>query len=315
MQAQGPTETLSGSPGSGPVCPDPLLDRFLDELWAVEGLARLTLDAYRRDLAALADWLRPRGVPLDGATRADLLAFLGDRMQAGYRPKSVARWLSSLRRFYRFLVASGLRRDDPTARIDSPRIGRPLPGGLSEAQVEGLLAAPDVDAPVGLRDRAMLELLYATGLRVSELVALEQSQVNPRQGVLRVTGKGARERLVPLGEVAGDWLGDYLERARPALMRGHPPTEAVFVTRRGGGMTRQAFWYRIKRHAASAGIAAALSPHTLRHAFATHLLDHGADLRVVQMLLGHSSLSTTQIYTHVARARLQALHARHHPRG
>lgn len=301
--------------GSGPQNPDPLLDRFLDELWAVDGLARLTLEAYRRDLHALSVWLVDRGSTLVDASRADLLAFLGERMQAGFRPKSVARWLSSQRRFYRFLVAAGMRRDDPTARIDAPRIGRPLPGSLSEAQVEALLAAPDPDTSIGLRDRSMLELLYATGLRVSELVTLQQSQVNARQGVLRVTGKGSRERLVPLGEEAGDWLRTYLDEARPALMRGHPPAEAVFVTRRGTGMTRQAFWYRVKQYAAMAGIALTLSPHTLRHAFATHLLDHGADLRVVQMLLGHSSLSTTQIYTHVARARLQALHAQHHPRG
>jgi integrase/recombinase XerD len=310
-----PTEAARAGTGSRPQRRDPVLDRFLDELWAVEGLARLTLDAYRRDLTALSGWLDARGSGLAQASRADLLAFLGERMQAGSRPKSVARWLSSQRRFYRFLVAAGLRRDDPTARIDAPSIGRPLPGSLSEAQVEALLAAPDTGMPVGMRDRAMLELLYATGLRVSELVGLGQSQVNPRQGVLRVTGKGSRERLVPLGEEAGDWLGTYLEQARPALMHGHPPDEAVFVTRRGAGMTRQAFWYRVKQYAAQAGITGDLSPHTLRHAFATHLLDHGADLRVVQMLLGHSSLSTTQIYTHVARARLQALHARHHPRG
>ena len=301
--------------GSGAPCPDPLLERFLDELWAVEGLARLTLDAYRRDLVALSRWLTARGSSLADASRADLLAFLGSRMQAGSRPKSVARWLSSQRRFYRFLVASGHRRDDPTARIDAPGIGRPLPDSLSETQVEALLAAPDTGTAVGLRDRAMLELLYATGLRVSELVTLEQSQINHRQGVLRVTGKGSRERLVPLGEEAGDWLGRYLAEARAELMHARAPCEVVFVTRRGGGLTRQAFWYRIRRYAAAAGIHAALSPHTLRHAFATHLLDHGADLRVVQMLLGHSSLSTTQIYTHVARARLQALHARHHPRG
>jgi integrase/recombinase XerD len=292
-----------------------VLERFLDELWAVDGLARLTLDAYRRDLTTLCVWLRARGSDLTSASRADLLGFLGSRMQAGSRPKSVARWLSSQRRFYRFLVAAGLRRDDPTARIDAPSIGRPLPDSLSEAQVEALLEAPDTGSPVELRDRAMLELLYATGLRVSELVGLEQSSVNPRQGVIRITGKGSRERLVPMGEEAGDWMARYFREARPELMRDRAPTEVLFVTRRGAGMTRQAFWYRIKKYAAAAGITVDLSPHTLRHAFATHLLDHGADLRVVQMLLGHSSLSTTQIYTHVARARLQALHARHHPRG
>lgn len=301
--------------GPGPLRTDPVLGRFLDELWAVEGLARLTLDAYRRDLTALSVWLAARGSNLAAASRTDLLDFLGARMQTGSRPRSVARWLSSQRRFYRYLVATGLRQDDPTARIEAPRMGRPLPDSLSEGQIEALLAAPETGTAIGLRDRAMLELLYATGLRVSELVTLEQAQVNPRQGVLRVTGKGSRERLVPLGEEAGDWLRTYLGQARPLLMQGHPPAEAVFVTRRGTGMTRQAFWYRIKQYAADAGITVALSPHTLRHAFATHLLDHGADLRVVQMLLGHSSLSTTQIYTHVARARLQALHARHHPRG
>jgi len=315
VRAASPAEASRKSLTDGAEAPNPLLQRFLDELWAVEGLAPLTLESYRRDLTALDTWLRGRGRALHEADRADLLEFLGARMQSGYRPKSVARALSSLRRFYRFLVAGGLRGDDPTARIDSPRIGRPLPGSLSEAQVEALLEAPDTATPVGSRDRAMLELLYATGLRVSELVALEQSQVNPRQGVLRITGKGARERLVPLGEVAADWLRVYLAQARPLLMAQRAPSEAVFVTRRGAGMTRQAFWYRIRQHAAVAGISVALSPHTLRHAFATHLLDHGADLRVVQMLLGHSSLSTTQIYTHVARARLQAMHASHHPRG
>ncbi|TVP93081.1 MAG: site-specific tyrosine recombinase XerD, partial [Thioalkalivibrio sp.] len=252
-----------------------MLERFLDELWAVDGLAHLTLDAYRRDLTALCLWLRSRGSDLSSASRSDLLAFLGSRMQAGSRPKSVARWLSSQRRFYRFLVASGLRRDDPTVRIDAPAIGRPLPDSLSEGQVEALLGAPDVGSPVGLRDRAMLELLYATGLRVSELVGLEQSRVNPRQGVVRVTGKGSRERLVPVGEEAADWMARYLSKARPELMRDRAPTEALFVSRRGQGMTRQAFWYRIKQHAAVAGITADLSPHTLRHAFATHLLDHG----------------------------------------
>lgn len=300
---------------SEPPSPDPLLERFLEELWAVEGLAPLTLEAYRRDLITLQRWLATRGVPLADAGRADLLGFLGARMQAGARPRSAARWLSSLRRFYRFLVGAGLRTDDPSVRIEAPRPGSPLPDSLSEAQVEALLAAPDLATALGLRDRAMLEVLYATGLRVSELVALEHSQINTRQGVLRVTGKGARERLVPLGEEAGDGLRTYLQQSRPELMQGHSPAEAVFVTRRGAGMTRQAFWYRIKTYAVAAGIRAPLSPHTLRHAFATHLLDHGADLRVVQMLLGHSSLSTTQIYTHVARARLQALHAEHHPRG
>ncbi|WP_018876448.1 MULTISPECIES: site-specific tyrosine recombinase XerD [unclassified Thioalkalivibrio] len=293
----------------------PALDRFLDELWAVEGLSDHTLSAYRRDLEGLAHWLEPRGASLESARAADLLGYVSARMQAGARPKSITRALSSIRRFYRYLVHQGEREDDPSAGIESPRAGRPLPDSLSEAQVEALLRAPDIDDAVGLRDRAMLELMYATGLRVSELVGLEQSEVNSRQGVVRITGKGDKERLIPLGEEAAHWLARYQREARPDLMDGHPPCEAVFVTRRGGGLTRQAFWYRIKAHARRAGIESPLSPHTLRHAFATHLLDHGADLRVVQMLLGHSSLSTTQIYTHVARARLQSLHAEHHPRG
>lgn len=293
----------------------PALDRFLDELWAVEGLSDHTLAAYRRDLEGLSRWLARHGMTLETAGAADLLGYVSARMQGGARPKTVTRALSSVRRFYRFLVHHGEREDDPAAGIESPRAGRPLPDSLSETQVDALLQAPDTDTPVGLRDRAMLELMYATGLRVSELVALEWADVNTRQGVVRVTGKGGKERLVPLGEEAAHWLARYLRDARGELMAGHPPAEAVFVTRRGRGLTRQAFWYRIKRYAQVAGIEAPLSPHTLRHAFATHLLDHGADLRVVQMLLGHSSLSTTQIYTHVARARLQSLHAEHHPRG
>lgn len=294
----------------------PALDRFLDELWAVEGLSDHTLGAYRRDLEGLARWLdAQRGVTLEAARQADLLDFVSARMQAGSRPKSVTRALSSMRRFYRYLVQQGERGDDPSSGIDSPRLGRPLPYSLSETQVETLLRAPDPGDSVGLRDTTMLELMYATGLRVSELVGLERSGVNTRQAIVRITGKGGRERLVPLGEEAAHWLARYLREARPALMDGHPPHEALFVTRRGKGLTRQAFWYRIKHYARQAGIEQPLSPHTLRHAFATHLLDHGADLRVVQMLLGHSSLSTTQIYTHVARARLQDLHAEHHPRG
>ena len=291
------------------------LDRFLDELWAVEGLSDHTLAAYRRDLESLTHWLEARGASLETAGAADLLGYVSTRMQGGARPKSITRALSSIRRFYRYLVHQGEREDDPSAGIESPRAGRPLPDSLSEAQVEALLRAPDLADAVGLRDRAMLELMYATGLRVSELVGLEQSEVNSRQGVVRITGKGGKERLVPLGEEAAHWLARYQREARPDLMDGHPPCESVFVTRRGSGLTRQAFWYRIKAHARRAGIESPLSPHTLRHAFATHLLDHGADLRVVQMLLGHSSLSTTQIYTHVARARLQGLHAEHHPRG
>ncbi|MBK1673856.1 site-specific tyrosine recombinase XerD [Ectothiorhodospira shaposhnikovii] len=293
----------------------PVIDRFLDTLWMQEGLSQHTLTAYRADLSGLARYLEAEGASLTGADRGWLLAYLAQRLEAGAKPRSMARLLSTLRRFYGFLLQAGQVRDDPTARIDAPKLGRPLPDTLTEAEVEALLAAPDVEDTNGLRDRAMLEVLYATGLRVSELVGLRLGQVSRRHGVVRTQGKGGKERLVPLGEEAMDWLERYLAEGRPALMQGHGQSESLFVTRRGEGMTRQAFWYLIKRHAQSAGIHKHLSPHTLRHAFATHLLNHGADLRVVQMLLGHSSLSTTQIYTHVATERLKDLHATHHPRG
>jgi integrase/recombinase XerD len=249
---------------------------------------------------------------ITGAQRADLLAFLGSF--SGPSARSTARRLASLRRFYQYLLRERLIDQDPSDRLEGPRLGRPLPNSLTEAEVESLLNAPCVGEAIGLRDRTMLELLYATGLRVSELVQLKSMQVNLRQGVVRVTGKGQKDRLVPLGEVAIDWLQRYLSVARPDLMRGRL-AEELFVTRRGERMTRQAFWYLIKRYAILAGITKPLSPHTLRHAFATHLLNHGADLRVVQMLLGHCDISTTQIYTHVARARLKEVHAKHHPRG
>jgi integrase/recombinase XerD len=294
-----------------------LIGRFVDECWAVEGLADLTLDAYRRDLQALASWLEQDAAQpfLVALTRTQVLGYLAHRLSSGASPRSVARMLSSLRRFGRFLIVSGMRVDDPGDGVETPRLGRALPGSLSEVQVDALLAAPDLELPVGLRDRAMLELLYATGLRVSELVGLQTSSMSLAHGILRIVGKGARERIVPIGEEAVFWVQRYWREARPALAEGHPPEDSVFITRRGGAMTRQAFWYRIRHYAMQIGIQGELSPHTLRHAFATHLLDHGADLRVVQMLLGHSSLSTTQIYTHVARTRLQALHAAHHPRG
>ncbi|KAB7622599.1 site-specific tyrosine recombinase XerD [Alkalilimnicola sp. S0819] len=291
-----------------------VLEAFLDGLWLEHGLSPHTLAAYRADLAALSDWLGKQGSGLLGARRDQLLGFMAERVQGGAKPRSTARLLSSLRRFYRWQVARGAMQEDPSARIDAPRLGRPLPAALSEAQVEALLAAPVVEDTLELRDKAMLELLYASGLRVSELVGLSRDQLNPRQGVVRARGKGDKERLVPLGEEALDWLQRYLTESRPALLGGQL-TEALFVSRRGEGITRQAFWYRIKLYARRAGIKARLSPHTLRHSFATHLLNHGADLRVVQLLLGHTDLSTTQIYTHVARQRLQDLHARHHPRG
>ena len=291
-----------------------LIEQFSDVLWMEEALSANTLDAYRRDLEGVSRWLDTRGSRLAGVTRADLRKYLAHLENKGTPPRTVARLLSTLRRFYRYLLREGRIKEDPTALIDSPKLGRSLPKSLTEEQVVKLLQAPDVNKPLGLRDRAMLETLYATGLRVSELVGLSLSQLSLSQGVVRVVGKGDKERLVPLGEEALSWLNRYLSETRTELIRGRA-TDALFVTARGGPMTRQAFWHNIKRYARSADIQASLSPHTLRHAFATHLLNHGADLRVVQMLLGHSDLSTTQIYTHVARERLKELHARHHPRG
>ncbi len=292
-----------------------LIERFIDALWLERGLSGNTLAAYRSDLEQLAWWLQHHGTAgLEAASRADLLRYVQARGEAGAQPRSTARLLSSMRRFYRYLVRERLLEEDPTARIDAPRLGRPLPKSLTEPEVDALLAAPDVEVALGLRDRTMLEVLYATGLRVSELVTLTLPQVSVRQGLVRVLGKGGKERLIPLGEEAVEWLERYLRHGRAELLGGRQ-LDALFPTRRGGAMTRQAFWQLIKRYAVQAGIAKPLSPHTLRHAFATHLLNHGADLRVVQLLLGHSSLSTTQIYTHVARERLKALHAVHHPRG
>jgi integrase/recombinase XerD len=295
-----------------------LLDRFLDALWTEHGLSRNTLDAYRSDLSGFARWLRPRGTGLREADRAQLLDYLASRGPgsgaSALKSRSQARLLTSLRRFYRYLARERLVERDPSALIDMPKLGRPLPKTLSEAQVEALLAAPDTASPLGLRDRAMIELLYATGLRVSELVGLRMHQLNLRQGVVQVVGKGGRERLVPVGEEAGQWLERYLREARPELLAGRQG-DSLFPSRRAPAMTRQNFWHALGRYARAAGIETRLSPHGLRHAFATHLLNHGADLRVVQMLLGHSDLSTTQIYTHVAQARLRSLHERHHPRG
>jgi integrase/recombinase XerD len=291
------------------------IEQFLDAQWMERGLSENTLAAYRNDLNGLAAWLSGRdGGGLVAARREHLLDYLSERVINGARPRTTARLLSSLRRFYRYLVREGRLSGDPTVRIDSPRIGRPLPDSLSEEEVETLLDAPVVGVALGLRDRAMLEILYACGLRVSELVNLTMEQVDLTQGVVRLMGKGSKERLVPLGEEAVDWLQRYIAQSRPELAAG-ASARALFITRRGKAMTRQAFWYRLRHYAVKSGINKALSPHTLRHAFATHLLNHGADLRVVQMLLGHSDLSTTQIYTHVARERLKELHARHHPRG
>ena len=288
------------------------IEEFIDLSWMERGLAEATLSAYRSDLSRFSRWLSGRGRGLEEVRRLDVLDFLGEH--AHWPPRTVARRLSALRRFYQHLEREGRIRNNPCDRVDAPRLGRPLPGVLSEQEVERLLAAPDLETASGVRDRAMLEVLYATGLRVSELVGLRSEQVNLIQGVLRVVGKGGKERLVPLGEPAVEWLERYFRKGRPDIL-GERRTPALFPTSRGRAMTRQAFWHLIKRYAARAGISQDISPHTLRHAFATHLLDHGADLRVVQMLLGHRDISTTQIYTHIARERLKVLHARHHPRG
>ncbi|GFZ60327.1 Tyrosine recombinase XerD [Pseudomonas amygdali pv. eriobotryae] len=292
----------------------PLIDRFLDALWLEKGLSDNTRDSYRSDLALFNGWLQERNVDLPSAGREVILDHLAWRVENAYKPRSTARFLSGARGFYRYLLREKLISVDPTLQIDMPQLGKPLPKSLSEADVEALLAAPDLSEPIGERDRAMLEVLYACGLRATELISLTLEQVNLRQGVLRVMGKGSKERLVPMGEEAIVWVERYLRGARDELLGGKP-SDVLFPSTRGDQMTRQTFWHRIKHQATVAGIGKSLSPHTLRHAFATHLLNHGADLRVVQMLLGHSDLSTTQIYTHVARARLQEMHAKHHPRG
>ena len=291
-----------------------LIDQFLDATWLESGLSANTLSAYRSDLEAFGAYLERKKVSLDDAGRAELLNYLAANVRAGLSARSSARRLSTLRRFYRYLLREGLISIDPTSDVRSPALGRPLPKSITESSVEKLLSAPDGDSTLAMRDRAMLETMYASGLRVSELVDLELHQLDLNTGLVRVTGKGGKERIVPLGDEATEQLRDYLARGRPDLLGAHK-SSAVFVTRRGRPMTRQAFWQLIKRYAVKAGIETNLSPHTLRHAFATHLLNHGADLRSVQMLLGHSDLSTTQIYTHVARARLQSLHSQHHPRG
>ena len=290
-----------------------VIDQFLDALWLERGLSENTLSAYRSDLYSYAGWLASfASRDLLQSRPEDILAYLATL--TGKSSRTSARRLSSLRRFFQYLAREGRIGHDPCARIAAPRIGRPLPKSLTEEEVESLLDAPDTTTAMGQRDRAMLEVLYATGLRVSELVGLQLGQVNLRQGVLRVIGKGNKERLVPLGEEASDWVEKFIRQGRAELFQG-PPADVLFPSRRGRMMTRQTFWHAIKRHAVRAGISKTLSPHVVRHAFATHLLNHGADLRVVQMLLGHSDISTTQIYTHVARERLKNLHAEHHPRG
>jgi len=289
-----------------------LIDSWLDQQWLEKGLSEHSLESYRRDIRQLAVWLQGQQDSLLQCERYQLLEFLADRHQQGVGARSVARQLSAVKSFFRWLKREGRIEEDPALLIERPKTGRPLPKTLTEADVEALLTAPDVSTPLGLRDRAMLELIYATGLRVTELVTLTQSQINPRQGLVRVIGKGDKERLVPLGEEALHWLARYLREARPLLLGDNQ--ELLFPSRRGTCMTRQTFWHRIKQMAMVAGVEKKLSPHTLRHAFATHLLNHGADLRVVQLLLGHSDLSTTQIYTHVAQQRLQDLYQKHHPR-
>jgi integrase/recombinase XerD len=292
---------------------DPLVDRFLDALWLEDGLARNTLAAYRQDLDGLARWLTPHAVTLASASEADLTSYMASQ-HAVTRATTANRRLAVLRRFYRWALRERLVPVDPTLRLQGAHRVARFPKTVSESQVESLLAAPDASNALGLRDRAMFELLYATGLRVSELVGLKLGELSLSEGLVRVVGKGSKERIVPLGEEARAWIERYLKRARPELLAGRV-SDAVFVTQRSGAMTRQMFWILVKRYALLAGINAPLSPHGLRHAFATHLLNHGADLRVVQLLLGHADISTTQIYTHVARARLKTLHAEHHPRG
>ena len=292
-----------------------LIDEFCDALWLEDGLARNTLEAYRRDLIQFARWLEAQhGKKLLQGNVADIQSYLGHQFRKKTRASSAARLHSSLKRFFRYCLRQGKVKSDPTLKIDAPKLPRGLPRSLTEDDVESLLEAPRVEQALGLRDRAMLETLYASGLRVSELVSLKLSQVSQDMGVVRVMGKGSKERLVPLGEEAIAWIRRYLKEARMALLRGRA-SDDLFVTARGAAMTRQMFWHLLRRYALQAGLKKPISPHTLRHAFATHLLNHGADLRVVQLLLGHSDISTTQIYTHVARERLKQLHAKHHPRG
>ena len=289
------------------------LDTFIDHLWLEDGLSKNTLESYRADLSQFSLWLNKQNSDLLAVNQADIQQYLAVKFPQS-KPRSISRLIASLRRFYRHALRENLIKTDPTLQIESPKLPRSLPKSLNEQEVEDLLGAPDINQPVGLRDRAMLELLYASGLRVSELVTVKVNEVSTQDGVVRVTGKGSKTRLVPMGEEAADWIDKYLKQARPEILQKRL-CDAMFVTARADAMTRQAFWYLIKRYALVAGITKHMSPHVLRHAFATHLLNHGADLRVVQMLLGHADISTTQIYTHVARERLKQLHSVHHPRG
>lgn len=291
-----------------------LIAEYLDAIWMEKGLSDNTQESYRRDLAQFSVWLNQQDRQLISVDAALVQDYLDVRLQQKLSSRTSARFLSCVRGFYRYLLRENLISENPVALVDNPKLSRPLPKSLSEADVEALLAAPDLSDPIGLRDRTMLEVLYACGLRVTELVELTMPQVNLRQNVVRVMGKGSKERLIPMGEEAAAWLARYLREARPVLLN-NMPDEVVFPSTRAQAMTRQTFWYRIKHWAMVAGIKKELSPHTLRHAFATHLLNHGADLRVVQLLLGHSDLSTTQIYTHVAKLRMKQQHAQHHPRG
>lgn len=291
-----------------------LLESFLDDLWLHQGVSQHTLSAYKTDLSHFVRFLNAQHLaPLADLQETEIRRYIQHRQQQGHSQRSIARFISSARKFYRYLLRTEVRRDDPSAHVQAPKQARQLPQSLSEADVEALLEAADTSTTLGLRDRCMLEVLYATGLRVTELIGLRLSEISTRQGVVRITGKGDKERLVPLGEEALDWLHNYLQRSRPELAQGQS-LDTVFLSTRGTQMTRQTFWHRIKALALSAGLSSELSPHTLRHAFATHLLNHGADLRALQMLLGHADIATTQIYTHVARARLLALHSEHHPR-
>jgi integrase/recombinase XerD len=294
---------------------DPSINHFIDSIWAHKGLAALTLSAYQQDLKQFSSWLIAVNKELTWAEKIDIQSFLAFRFEQGSSSRSNARMLSTLKQYYSHLVRSGDRADNPSALISTPKIQHLLPNTLTEKGVNSLLEAPDIDSSFGLRDRCMLEVMYSSGLRVSELVSLVVNQINVNLGLVRLTGKGNKERVIPVGEEALQWIALYLKQARPLLLSPNVSSDALFLSSRGSAITRQAFWQNIKKHLLVAGIKTNYSPHSLRHAFATHLLNHGADLRTVQMLLGHSSLSTTQIYTHIAQARLQSLHAEHHPRG